>query len=376
MIKSAFLRSCLVLFILLVFSLPTRAQVNWTGAVSTDWANGANWSSGTVPGATDNVQIGVVAFTAQPALSNSTQIRNLTFGGPVPVILTIPAGSTLQVSGKIVQNHAADNLTASTLITGSGTLSCAAVMVGDLISPRFVQSKTTTFVSKINVFTISGNIDLNSVTANLLTGGVANSNSLFSLQGGQVSLGGKINTGNLLPVNCNSFGDNSPNARFSIDINSGQDAWLKLADNSAVNFSNPVYAAADFYNYLSGAGRGTVEYGGGDQLVYTNTTPGIDTSPVTYQDLVISGTGTKTVGSAAGSNQLLIGGNLVVKSATLDLAANSPDTVVAGDLTTSGTVKAGTGTTTIKGALIFSTGASGTISVGAGELHFPAPPTP
>lgn len=375
MIKSAFLRNCPVLFILLAFSLQTRAQVNWTGAVSADWANGANWSGGTAPGTTDNVQIGVMAFTAQPALSSNVQIHNLTFGGPVPVILTIPAGSTLQVSGKIVQNHAADNLTAGTLITGSGTLNCASVMVGDLISPRFVQSKTTTFVSKIDVFNISGNIDLNSVTANLLTGGVANSNSLFSLQGGQVSLGGKINTGNLLPVNCNSFGDNKPNARFSIDINSGQDAWLKLADNSAVNFSNPAYAAADFYNYLSGVGRGTVEYGGGDQLVYTNTTPGVDASPVTYQDLVISGTGIKTAGSAAGSNQLLIGGNLVVKSATLDLAANSPDTVIAGDLTTSGTVKGGTGTTTIKGALIFSAGASGTFSVGTGEIHFPAPPT-
>ena len=373
MIKSAFLRNCFVLFILLVCSVNADAQVNWTGAVSTDWANGANWSAGVVPGAADNVQIGVMAFTAQPSVNGNAQVHNLTFGGPVPVVLTIQAGKTMVVSGKIVQNHAADNLTAGTLITGSGTLTCAALMVGDLIGPRFVQTKTTTFVSKIDTFRVSGNIDLNSVTANLLTGGIANNNSLFSLQGGVVSLGGKINTSNFLPVNCNSFGANSPNARFSIDINSDQNAWLKLTDSSAVNFSSPAFAAADFYNYLSGLGRGSVEYGDGSQLVYTNTTPGVDASPVSYQDLVISGTGIKTAGSAAGGNRLLIGGNLVVRSATLDLAAKSPDTVVAGDLTNGGTVQAGTGTTTIKGALIFSAGASGTFNVGTGEIHFPAP---
>lgn len=367
MFKNAFLRNCFVFFVPLVFATAARAQVNWTGAVSTDWNTGANWSSGQVPGPADNVQIGLTAFAAQPLVSAHTQVHNLTFGGPLPVVLTVQAGSLLQVTNKIVQNHAAGQLTAGTLVTGAGMLSCASLMVGDLASPRFVQTKATAFVAKIDTFKVSGNIDLNSVTANLLTGGVANNNSLFSLQGGVVSLGGKINTGNLLPPNCNSFGGSLPNARFSIDINSDQDALLKLSDSSAVQITNTTYATVDFYNHTSGSGRSTVEYAGAGQLLYTSTTAGIDTSPYSYQDLVISGTGIKTAGSDSTGNQLNIAGNLVVKTATLDLKTRSPETLVKGDFTNRGTVNFGSAKTTIDGAVIFGLG---TFNTGTGIIRF------
>ena len=367
MIKSVFLSCCVVLLLLTAFSGEAYAQVNWTGAVSTDWANGSNWSSGVVPGPTDNVQIGSIKFTAQPAISGNVQIHNLTFGAAFQVVLTIPGGYTLIVSNKIVQDHAADNQLAVTLVTGAGALTCNSVMVGDLTSPRFVQTKTTTFAAKLANFNITGNIDLNSVTANLLTGGVANNNSLFSLQGGVLNLGGKINTNTSLPESCNSFGGNSPNDKFSIDINSDQDAVLKLTDSSAVNILNPDYATVDFFNHLSGNGRSKVEYTGANQIVYTNTIAGIDSSPYNYQDLTISGAGIKTAGSDSTGNQLNIAGNLVINSATLDLKAFAPQTLVNGDFRNLGTVNFGTATTTINGASFFN---SGSFNAGSGVIQF------
>ena len=356
MSKNAFLRNCFAFTLLLIFSANANAQINWVGATSTDWATGSNWSTGAVPGALDNVQIGVAHFNFQPTLSGTTSVRNLTFGGNVPVILTILANDTLKVINKIVQNHSGDGLAPSTLITGAGGITCASVMVGDLTSPRFVQSKTSTLASKISAFVVTGSIDLNSVTENLLTGGVANNNSFFSLQGGTLLLGGKINTISRLPQNCNSFGTNNPNSRFSIDINSNQDAVLKLTDSSAVNISNPNYATIDFYNHISDTGRSRVEYIGANQLLYTNTVAGVDVSPSNYQDLTISGTGIKTAGTDSTSNQLNISGNLRINSSTLDLKKYAPQTVVAGNFRNTGTVNFGTGTTTINGASFFNSG--------------------
>jgi len=367
MINPVLLRSFVALVLSFFVTSIACAQVNWTGAAGTDWSNGANWSGGNAPGVTDNVQIGVVAFSAQPVITSNVQVRSLTFGGPVQVVLTIQSGSILTVTTKIVQNHAVGQLTSGTLITGAGTLSCTGVMVGNLASPRFIQNNTTTFVSKIDSFKVAGNIDLNSVTANLLTGGVANNNSLFSLQAGAVTVTGKINTYNLLPANCNDFGGNNPKARFSLDINSERDALLRMLDTATLNFARTIDAAADFYNPISGTGRSKIEYAGAGQLIYTNTIDGIDQNPAVYQDLIISGSGNKTAGHTSTSNQLNINGNLVVNNATLDLKTYNPQTVVNGNLTNNGTVNFGTGQTTINGTLFFT---SGTFNVGSGEIHF------
>ncbi|MES2111910.1 MAG: hypothetical protein V4577_24350 [Bacteroidota bacterium] len=367
MITRAFFSSLLVLFFCFFCTITAFAQVNWTGAASSDWSNGANWSGGNVPAVTDNVQIGAIAFTNQPTVNADAQIRSLTFAGPTPITLTIPAGKSLSVSTKIVQSHSIDQLTPGTTITGQGTLTCAGVVVGNLASARFVQTKTTTLIAQIDSFKVNGNIDLNSVTANLLTGGVANNNSLFSLQSGGVTVTGKINTYNLLPANCNDFGGNNPKAKFSVDINSDKDALLRTLDTATLNFARTIDAAADFYNPVSGTGRSKIEYAGAGQLVYTNTIDGIDQSPTTYQDLIISGSGNKTAGHTDAGNQLNINGNLTVNNATLDLKTHNPQTTVNGNVTNNGTVNYGTSQTTINGTLFFT---SGTFNIGSGEIHF------
>jgi hypothetical protein len=319
-----------------------------------------------VPGASDNVQIGIAKFNFQPVISTTVQAKNLTFGGAATVTLTVSAGAILNIAGKVVQLHSSDNNQPSSIITGLGTLNCQAVLVGDQVSPKLVQNKTTTLISTIANLNVGSNITLNSITANLLTGGIANNNSLFSLRAGNLNLGGKIILNNQLPYQCNNPAGNNPLAKFSIDINSDQNATLNLTDSSAVSVSNPVYDSVDFYHYFSGNGRSRVVYKGGNQLVYTNTSPGIDVSPYLYQDIIIGGTGIKTAGNN-NNNSLTVEGNLIVSGGTFDLISFSPQTLINGNFSNRGAIRFGSGLTSINGPVFFN---SGSFSPGSGFILF------
>nr|WP_259069324.1 putative Ig domain-containing protein [Mucilaginibacter sp. X4EP1]MCS3814661.1 sugar lactone lactonase YvrE [Mucilaginibacter sp. X4EP1] len=222
---------------------------SWTGKVSSDWNTAGNWSTSAVPGSVTNVQIGISPFTNQPTVNNNQQINNLTFGGRNPVTLTVNSGSTLTVSGQVVQNHASDDSTPTTTIVGAGTLSAASVQVGDLTNPKLVLTKTTTMTSQIANFNITGNLTINSTTANLLTGGIANNNVKFSLQAGTVNVGGQLAITNQIPAGCNNFGTaaNTPNSLFSIDITPTQIARLFLQDSTHIAIANKAYGTTNFY---------------------------------------------------------------------------------------------------------------------------------
>jgi hypothetical protein len=66
----------------------------WTGAISNDWFNSANWSKASVPGSTSNVQIASVARAAD--CNNNITIKNLQIvnGGQ----LTMEPGKTITVN--------------------------------------------------------------------------------------------------------------------------------------------------------------------------------------------------------------------------------------------------------------------------------------
>ena len=83
--------------------------VRWNGSISTDWNTAGNWTdvSGTAslpPGATDIVQIGTAAFTNQPTISTTVNIKGITFGSSQAATLTIGTGGSLTTSGNIGGN--------------------------------------------------------------------------------------------------------------------------------------------------------------------------------------------------------------------------------------------------------------------------------
>ncbi|UZJ63897.1 hypothetical protein OKW96_15985 [Sphingobacterium sp. KU25419] len=79
--------------------------VQWNGSVSTDWNTAANWttvqgSASTPPSATDIVNLGTVAFTNQPTISSTVNVKNINFGSAQAVSLSMASGGSL-ISGDI-----------------------------------------------------------------------------------------------------------------------------------------------------------------------------------------------------------------------------------------------------------------------------------
>ena len=82
--------------------------VQWNGSVSTDWNTAANWTtlqgSGSMPPtASDIVNLGTAAFTNQPTISTTVNVKNIVFGSVQAVVLSMSAGGTLG-SGDIKGN--------------------------------------------------------------------------------------------------------------------------------------------------------------------------------------------------------------------------------------------------------------------------------
>ncbi|MBS1521064.1 MAG: T9SS type A sorting domain-containing protein [Bacteroidetes bacterium] len=96
---------------------------NWVGTTSSVWAVGSNWSRGTAPVATDNVQIGVIGFTNQPVIDASTgnvSVNSITFGAAKAPTLTVNNPETLAIAGSITVNTGS-----TTTITGTGLVNMA-----------------------------------------------------------------------------------------------------------------------------------------------------------------------------------------------------------------------------------------------------------
>ncbi|MDF2188124.1 hypothetical protein [Paraflavitalea sp. CAU 1676] len=86
----------------------------WTGAASSDWNTPGNWtaiqgSPGAVPTANDIVEIGVVAFTNQPAIGTAANAKGILFGSAQAATLTLNAGGSLTTAGNIGGMWAANN---------------------------------------------------------------------------------------------------------------------------------------------------------------------------------------------------------------------------------------------------------------------------
>lgn len=315
-----------------------KSMMVWTGNISNDWNMAANWSSQVVPGAADDVQIGVAAFVNQPVVGNDQTCASIRIGSIQSVSITINAGATLTVIGAVVQGHGSGNMDISTTISGQGSLTCGSLLVGDATPGRIVEVKKTELVCTLAHFTVTGNVFINSMTTYLLSGGLVNHNGYLSLQSGELKINGQIRLTSIIPAFLSGvLATVNPMAKLSIDPAPGQEPRLKVLGNKAVTINDARFNTVDFFN-LTGNGQSIVEYAGADQTIATAATAGVDRTPMVYQDLVISGSGIKNTENNSGDS-LLTAGYLRILAGTLNTQDNNAYLSVGGDFSNAGTVK-------------------------------------
>ncbi|SDD80712.1 hypothetical protein SAMN05216464_102630 [Mucilaginibacter pineti] len=362
---------------------------DWTGEQSATWNVTQNWrvngnTPTVVPGQYDAVRIGVststitgsgsnngqsaTSFISNPTVTDNRLCNSIIFGvaktSSATTLTVTGTGVSLTVGTSITQNHRAGGATTTTL-AGTGNISCGTLQVGDNTTPNFGGNFVTKVISTVANLTLGSDLILNSTSASIFIFGVADASPYFSLAGGTMNINGQIVTTN---QNVALFG--SPTDTFSIDLSGSTSATLNLSNPTALNIANAAYASIDFYNVVSaGTGISTVNYNGASQTVYNSS---ITTAPAMYQNLTFSGSGTKTIGLAAGGT-LTVAGDLTTSgtstSPIINFSTYAPTVTITGSMQgAGGTLLQGASNITVNGPQFNNAG--GTMTLGSGPLTF------
>lgn len=393
---------------------------DWRPNGSTAWASAGNWQSTTAggvvaypaaaypgqSGTTDIVRIGVnttiAAFTRQPAITTgvSYTIASLTFGNnnapysntvAAVLALTIGSGSTLTVTGTVLQMHSSTGgLTNSggrseatgsftyaifTTINGPGTLHCSNFTVGDTTIPGdpYVNNFTSLTIQGSLILTVDNTFNINSASYHGdddQTVISRNNDATVSFQSGVLTINGQLSETNTNPWDY-VIDAYIPYTGFSMDLTTSANATLNLGGPNSINISIGTYYctnAVDFYNPDGGTGQSTVNYSStGNQEVYDYASfplYAIDPDPYMYQNLSFGGSGTKTFDA----DTTTVGGNVTLNAGSeiVDLSANTGSLTLPGTLTlgTGSTLKLGSGAIAVTGAVTN----AGTITLGSGNF--------
>ncbi|MES2388805.1 MAG: choice-of-anchor Q domain-containing protein [Bacteroidota bacterium] len=158
----------------------TGGAGTWTGTVSTDWTNGANWCNGSAPVSTDAVTIpGSTKF--QPVFSTG-------FGTVASV--TLNSGGTLTVSGGVLTVSGTFTNTGTLTISG-GTLNANGAFTNNALAVINQSGGTAAYGSTFNNVSASPGGIYN------LTGGTATITGAVTNRGGaQINISGPGTTAN------------------------------------------------------------------------------------------------------------------------------------------------------------------------------------
>jgi hypothetical protein len=304
-----FLRNLLIRSSFLFYGAKACAQTtyDWTGAISTDWSNPANWESTTAglttnpavtyPGPADAARIGVLPLTNTsnfPVISSggATSVGSIVWGTENYLNVSLVVNTTFTVNGSVNNTSAvAGNGTVSAYtfnLSGTGNF----IVTGDLnigYDDGFSTSNpgnnnSFAFNSSINVLNINGNVYLN------VFQGYTNHRGFVPALN---IVGGTVKTTSIQSVLTNST---TANKLLTADLTVGNAsgspaATLQLTGATALpSFSPYVTNTITFNN--PGA---TVEYSGTtSQTVYTDTSVPNLNNTISYYSIKFSGTGVKT----------------------------------------------------------------------------------
>jgi hypothetical protein len=351
-----------VLFQLLLFTCYTTCfgAIDWKGGTSNDWNVALNWSPARIPLSTDDVRIGVVAYTTaanQPVVTASTTVNSLTLGTVQAATLTVNSGITLSITNNITQMHSNANVSVTANIIGQtvagvlgGTITCGGSMyIGDTTNPPSPlaglvnanhTNNTIVNVSVQNI-NIGQNLVLNTTSASAFLAIIYASynvnNPTLNFNNGNINVGGNISMTNSAYAYSAGFTipfvltypsvRNSSQLLLNPATNATAGSTAKLSFGGVLDINADGNGAAFLDLYGTGAGSSTTVYSGtgATQTVYTATT-GLDNSPSVYQNLGFTGSATKSV--QAGT--ITLPGNWNSAGGNVDLLTNSTSMIFSG----------------------------------------------
>ena len=235
-----------------------------TTASGGNWNATNSWSGGVVPASTDNAVIlaGASVTVTANATANSIIFSNNAAG---TATLTVNSGVTLTVTSGIT-NQNGGTINTSVLLQGAGTINCASLTVGGTTTPSVTSSDyITTLTSTVSNLTVSGSLSVSALYNSSLS---AANQGVFALSSGTVTVNGGI-----VFVTVPLFGP-------TLTLASGnQNGTLTLSGSTPFT--------------ITGGGSSTFTANGTNAtVIYSGTAQTVQ--PVTYQNLFLSGSGTKT----------------------------------------------------------------------------------
>ncbi|SKC99049.1 hypothetical protein SAMN05660461_1349 [Chitinophaga ginsengisegetis] len=308
--------------------------VRWNGAVSSDWNTAANWtiaqgSPSRPPGVNDIAEIGTIAFTNQPVISNSANVKSISFGSAQAATLTLAAGGSLVTQGNITGLWSANashtiNVNNQNL-TVNGNLTLSDGTAGHNIQLNIGNGNVTATGSVIQsggagiVFSGAGTLNIGnsfSYSSGTFTAGsgtvVYNGSSIQSVAGLTYNhltiakTAGSAQINSAVTVNGNltvSGGDLSINAATTVTGDVAISAGATANGGAATLTLNGNWSNSGTFT----PGTGTVNFTGSNAQ---------NISATTFNNVVVN----KTGATATLTGNVITNGNLSVNGGTLDLA--------------------------------------------------------
>ncbi|RFS19489.1 hypothetical protein DVR12_22915 [Chitinophaga silvatica] len=332
--------------------------VRWNGSVSSDWNTAGNWtttqgSPARPPGTSDVAEIGTAAFTNQPTINNTVNIKGVYFGSTQAATLTLGTSGSLTTAGNIAGSWSANathtinvnnqNLTVNGILALSDGTSGHAIQlnVGSgsvTVAGDLVQSGSASIV-----FSGAGQLNLGG-NYNYSAGTFTAGSSTVTYNGSGAQIVGGVNYNNLtVNSTSNNTGlallNNTTIVNGNISVIGGTlniNGATTVAGNVTINNAATVNAGNIFLSVGGNWSSSGVSFAPGLSTLNFNGSSAQSINATTFNNVTINNTGSTV--TLAGN--LTINGNLSLSAGTLDVSNYTINRSLAG-----GTCSAASGTT-------------------------------
>lgn len=238
----------------------------WTGNISTDWANPNNWCNGAVPASSANIDIRASAVN-MPVLTSNVTVNNVTLNGSATLSI---GNTTLSVEG---------SMSGSGSLIGSANAGLFICGSGPDISLKFLQTNAATrtlknytqcrnaTVTLIDSMQVTGSLKLNGTSSVLASG----PNAYLRL----VSTATTIANVDPFPVGASITGDVKVESWFtggaatnSVSNNANRGTRTLCSPVNDATTSTSVYKQLQGFMFITGTGTGGFDSGTASLLTY------------------------------------------------------------------------------------------------------------